>query len=375
MPTASSQPSADPAGATDGLSKAFDAAVESASLAETDFHAAAMQPETDTQPVEAETEPATEVEPGSEEAKAPAAEKATKVADPTATALTAPANWDAQRRDAFGKMDRAGQQILLDMAKGLEASFTKQSTELADDSRLAKGIRSQVSDLERQQMRNSGLNEVDAMGRLIQLNRMYSQNPTNYLRYVAQQANIDPRQAFPEFFTGQSAAPAPNGTQARTPDPNAQLYSALQPLVSEVQALRQSQQQREVQTAEQAIAGFRDGKAADGSALRPHFQAVENEMASLLQTPQLKGIADFGQRLQRAYDIAVANDGTLRQGLIDAEVQKQLAARQLTDRQKQDVAKARKAMAPVRSQPTGSVTAKSKGLDAALTRAFSDTGV
>ncbi len=377
MPTASSQPSADPAGETDALSKAFEAALGSTDMDEAAFAEPAMAPAKSTEPVERKAKPATEDDSGAdEEAKAGKAEPE-GTAEP---ALAPPANWDAQRREAFGKMNAAGQKAMLDMAKGLEADFTKRTTEHAEERKLAAGIKSLITDEHRRQMRESGMDEVGGVGYLLKLNDYARTNPREYARWFVQQARIDPRQLFPEAFAG-TAQPQPQGSpqgqpQAQRPaDPTPQFYSALNPLIETVQGIRQELQQSKVKSADRAIANFRDAKGQDGTALHPHLTVVEREMTQHLSSPALQQIEDFGERLQRAYDIAVANNSDLRTQTLESEVQKRLAKAQADERQKAELAKARKAKAPVRSQPTGPVTAKKTSLDDTLRQVMSESGV
>lgn len=378
MTTASGQPNADNAGEKDALSQAFEAALGSTDMDEAAFAEPAMAPAKSKEPVERETEQAAEREPGSEEAKAPSSE-APKDAQ-LETAQSAPAHWDAQRREAFGKMDAAGQKLVLETVKALEGDYTRKSTELADDKRLATGIKSLITDEHRRQMRESGMDEVGGVGYLLKLNDYARTNPDEYVRWFVQTARLDPRRLFPQAFAG-TAQPQPQGGPQgqpqgqRQPDPNPQFYSALNPLISTVQGIQQKLQQSEFKSADRAILNFKDAKGQDGTQLHPHIGTVEREMISLLQSQPLQQIEDYSDRLQRAYDIAVANDPTLRKQTMDAEVQRQLAAAQADQRKKDELAKARRAKAPVRSQPTGPVTAKKQSLDETLRQVMSESGV
>lgn len=378
MTTASGQASPDNAGASDGLAKAFEAALESTDLGNAEFEAAAMQPTEKTEPVDSEPEQAAEAEPGATEEKAPPEAPAEIAAAPV---TAPPAHWDAQRREAFGKLPAAGQKIVLDTVKSLEGEFTRKSTELADDKRFAQGIRSLISEQDRQQLRNSGMDEVAGISRLMELNRAFTQSPAGYLRWALQTTGLDPRQVFPEHFAGTGTTPAqqqaPNGAaQRQQPDPNTQqIYSALNPLFATVQGIQQELQQTKLTSATRVIANFKDAKDASGASLHPHLAAVERDMVEHLNSPALKRIEDYGERLQRAYDIAVANNGDLRSQSVEAEVQKRLAAAQDAERKKADLAKAKRAKAPVRSQPSGPVTVKPKGLDGAVRNAMDQAGV
>ncbi len=375
MTTASGQATPDNAGETDGLAKAFELALESTNLADADFHDEAMAPSSKakSEPVDSEPEQADEAESGVTESK-PAGEAAAK-AEGQEPKAEAPAHWDAPRREAFGKLNAAGQKIVLETVKSLEGEFTRKSTELADERKFAQGIKSLITDEHRRQMRESGMDEVGGVSYLLRLNDAARSRPVDYARWFFQQARIDPRQVFPEYLTGNGQAQAqPQGGQ-RPADPNTQLYSVLNPVIDQVQGLIQERHQERLQTADEAIAAFKDAKASDGSAVHPHLSAVEQAMTRWLKQPELQSIRTFSARLQRAYDLAVADDPTLRQQSFDAEVQKRVNAAQDAARKKTDLAKAKNARAPVRSQPDSPVKMKPKTLDDALRQAMDAAGV
>jgi len=371
MTTASGQAAPDNAGDEGGLAKAFEAAVESVNLGETDFHEAAGEPSVKPteQPVEDATEHAAEAESGGEE-KETEGEAAQASQEPT---VAAPAHWDAQRREAFGKLPPAGQKIVLDTVKALEGDFTRSRQELADKARFADNIQSLLTDEHRRQMRESGMDEAGGVSYLLRLNDYARAKPNEYARWFFGTTRLDPRQVFPEYFAGngQAPQPPPQGQAQRGPDPNQQLYSAINPLIAQVNGLVQERHNERLQTADQAIAAFREAKSQDGQPVHPHMATVEQGMLRWLQQPALQQIQNFEARLQRAYDLAVNEDPQLRTQAIDAEVQRRLTAQ----RKAADVNKAKTARAPIRAQPNSPVTVKPKGLSAALDRAFGEVGV
>lgn len=368
------------AGEGDGLSRAFDAALESVDLDKAGFHPAAgdgepVDLETDKQLVDAKgDEPADSAE---TDADKPDAKDAGQNAD--AAAPEPPANWDAKRKEAFAKLPPEGKTLALSMAKDFEAEFTRKSTELARDSEMAKGIRSLVTDEHRRQMAAGGIrNEVEGIARLIQLNDFATRDAPGYIRWVIGQTGLDPRQIFPEYFTGsaqtgQDGQPLQQQAPGRpAPDPQSQqVYNALGQVMTRLETIDQRNRERELETAANAINRFASETDEAGQAKRPHFDKVYPSIVELCQQPKFLAIKDMGERLARAYEAAVALDPDIRTLELDSEVQRRLAARQ----KQEDVAKARKARAPIRAAPTGPMAAKPKSLDGALAEAMNLHGV
>ncbi len=373
------------AGEQGGLARAFDAAVAELDIDEAGFAPAAMEPTpevTDEQPVdETASEPAPEAKP-----KAPVKTKAKEgkpvSTEPTAQpSLAAPANWDANRKAAFDKLGAPeAKQAMLDMAKGLESDYTKKSTELANEARYAQAVRSLVTDEHRRQMAAGGFkSEVEGIAHLVKLNDWATKDFPGYVRWAVEQfSQGNPaaalRQIFPDAFTG-STEGQPGAQPAPQPAIDPRIKQAYDPILrqimAEVQGLKQGSQQAQERAADRVIANFRDETDEAGQAKRPHFAQVEQRMIGLLQTPGFQNIEDMGERLQQAYDAAVALDPTIRKQVIDSEAQRRADELRKAD----EVARARRARAPIKATPSGPATKPMKGLDGALKQAMDLHGI
>ncbi len=397
MPSTVSSPEGS-AGEGGGFKAAFDAAVADVGMPDEDFHAAAGDPEPELpaeEPAEETTEPEPETKPVvakpvkvkahvrniKEQAKA-AAPAVAPVAEP---ALAAPANWDASRKAVFDKLPPEGRKVLLDMSKGLEAEHGRKSTALSDDVNFARSVAALVTPEHRQQMAAGGIKTIaEGLGELIKLNDYASRDFPGYVseiltRYGGGAPIADVlRQLFPDAFTG-SAEAQPGAQPAPRPatDPLIrQVYDELRATKQRLDGFerRQTDAQRtqELSTADRAIAKFRSEVDDAGNPRRPYLTPeIEEKMVGLLGTPMIASNPDLGERLQLAYDAAIGIVPSVRQQFLDSEKQRWLAEQTKAT----DVAKARRARAPINSAPSGPAGKPAKGLDGSLRQAMNLHGI
>jgi hypothetical protein len=227
-------------------------------------------------------------------------------------------------------------------------------------------VKSLIRDDHREQLRQVGMSEVDGINHLLKLNDYATKDPAGYVRWVMTQARIDPRQAFPEYFT------AGQDGQAYQPP---QIDPQFQQLQATVQTLQQREQARErdsrdrdareyelrKSSAVDVIAKFRDATDESGTPAHPYFHQLEEVIAQLCKYhPTIKDIPDISERLAEAYETAVSGNKDLRKSVLESEV-----ARAKAEQRKQaDVDKARRAAPAIRtSVPTSGLKGKSRSLD------------
>lgn len=308
--------------------------------------------------------------PGEQEAAA--AEAAAPNAAPSEGVL-APAHWDPQTREAFAKLPTPeAQKAMVDMAKRFEATVTRKTQELAEDRRFAESVRAIIDDNDRAQLRQAGMSEAQGIQRLVELNRYATQDPAGYVRWLVQSARLDPSQLFPELSTGAPRQPGQAPAQPSA-DPNFnRIMQALDQVNSRVESYERQQQeaaareqQAQLAQAEATIQRFATAVDDAGQPLHPFFDRVRDTMLDLLATPRLQRIGDYGDRLAKAYQMAVAEDPDLYSGAINTEVQRKEAER----RKREEVEKAKRARPAVSDAPTVAPVSAPKGLDAALKQA------
>lgn len=364
--------------ANTALDAAFDKAFSDVTASDEDFApAAAGKPPTDETPDDATvTEDAAAADEG-DEGQTDKSEEAGEETTPVETepAQTAPEHWSAADREAFGKLPVDAQKLLMGVAKNLEAGFTRKSQELSEDRNFAQTVRSLASPAHMQQLRNAGF--VDARGNpdlaqgfrhLLSLQDYATRDLPGYIRWVAQQGQLQPQQIFPQLTGGEQPA---EGEQPEAPqlDPyTQQLYGTLQQLSTRLDSFEHQQQESQNRLAANAIDAFRAAADASGQPLYPHMPKVENAMVQILASdPDVRAVPDLGERLKRAYELAVYRDPSIRSELIDAEVRTRMAQ---TAKQA-ELAKAKRAKAPIQTgAPVNEAAPKPKTLEEATHQAF-----
>lgn len=280
----------------------------------------------------------------------------------------APQHWPAQRRETFAKLPPDAQRAMLDMARDLEAGFTKNSSELADDRKLAQGIRALISDGHRAQMQRSGLSEIDGIGRLLQLNDFATRDTPGYVRWVAQQAGLRPEDVFPQL-AGQDGHADP----AQPQDLTQQLGPFLQPVYDKLDQWERERQETTRTTIRNALRQFREAKDESGNPAHVYLPRVEADLVRILTTPDIASIPDYGERLSRAYELAIYANPDVRKEVMEAE----FAKREAEKLKQADTAKAQRAKPAVSQMdraPNGQFRGK-QSLDDIIERAAADAGL
>lgn len=292
------------------------------------------EPEADTdavaEPVASET-PAVEPEPQAETSQAARDEKgrfAPKVTEPVEAkepappvepvpVRKAPSSWKPAAQEAFLKADRGEAltpeeiKLLTAEAERRESDFHKGVSEFKSHSERAKAYDAAIAPYQ-QHLQRLGVDAPTAINALMRADMtLRTSDPATKAQYFAQLAReygID---------LGQVQQPQPQ-------DPQTQY------LMQQLQELRQSQQlwQNQVQQQEQMRA--QQELQSFATAEKPHFDAVRNDMADLLETGKAKD-------LNEAYEMAVWMRADVRQSLIEkqlADAQKKAMEQAQTQRAK-----------------------------------------
>lgn len=211
-----------------------------------------------------------------------------------------------------------------------EPDVSREAEDRSDDLRLAEGVRGILTEDVRRQLQASGLNEVEGLAHLVELNRIATREPARYLTMVAEhvrQAGIDPAEALG------LAASAEEGE-----DRNARLGRELAAMKQAFASFRSETLERTradaLAAAEDQIRAF--GEAADeaGRPRRAHMAALEPVMARLIASGE-------AQSLEEAYDQAQWMVPQVRDALIaerDSEAARAIEAK--TSLEARDAARA-----------------------------------
>lgn len=240
-----------------------------------------------------------------------------------------PEDWSKEQVERFNKLDAEGQALVLQQHKEFKQAFTRKSEELSDSARFAETIRKEFEPY-RRDLNMMGLNEDQAVRQLLTLNDYARKDPAGYIKWVAEQANVD--------LAGLAGNGQNQDDELTDPETRAlkkeiaTLRDQVQQLGGTVKEQQTSQQQQSAQAVQNTIQEFRQAQDESGNPKHPHFDKVEAHMAALLS----QGAAS---NLQDAYDQAVwANPETRKQVMKDQDRRKEQS-------RKKEVEKARKASA------------------------------
>lgn len=264
--------------------------------------------------------------------------------------LEAPGHWPREDREAFEKLDRTTQELLVKRDKTWEGQTTRKSQELSEKAKFAEDVQGLFDEATRNQMALRGMDERAAIRQLVAAQQFATKDPVGYIKWFAQNSGVELGQLAP-----------------RAEGEDDDLDPSFKPFVSRIDGIEQtlqhwmtSQQQNQQSTIDRTVQSFRDAKSEDGTALHPHFDRLKVRMGALMEhDPTLKAMQDGPEKLQQAYDMVLYTDPELRQQTLEQEKQKALDA----ERKKQDAEKAKRAKSPKDTNPSGGRATKPTGLD------------
>lgn len=230
-------------------------------------------------------------------AEAPEATEATAPQVEAQPPRRAPSSWKPAAQEAFLKADRGESltpeevRILTQEAERRESDFHRGVSEFKNHSERAKAYDQAIAPYQ-QHLQSLGVDGPTAFRHLIQADyTLRTSDPVSkaqYFRNLANQYGVD------------------LNIEPQHVDPQTQY------LMGQLNELRQQQQlwQNQVATQEQTRANQELTQFATDE--RPHFDAVRNEMATLLETGSAKSLQD-------AYEMAVWMRPDIRQTLLDQQ--------------------------------------------------------
>lgn len=264
------------------------------------------EPAATVEPTEAEKPVAASDKPRDEAGRfAPKAEKETLPSEPAPSPAPVPernpfSSWKPAAQQALMKAER-GEPLTADELKLLkteaerrESDFHKGVSEFKTHSERAKAYDQAIAPYQ-QHLQKLGVDAPTAINALMRADvTLRTSDPVTKAQYFAQLA----REYGIDLAQVQNPQPV---------DPQTQF------LMQQLNELRQSQQMWQNQVQQQEQMRVQQELQSFQTAERPHFDAVRNDMADLLETGKAKS-------LQEAYDMAVWMRPDVRQSLIDQQL-------------------------------------------------------
>lgn len=245
-----------------------------------------------------------------------------------------PQHWDDELKKAFSALPSEGKKAMRQLAKNLEGGFTRKSQELSDQARYAQAVRSLIDEPTRAQIASSGLNEIQYLQYLHQLQQRASQDPKGYAKWVIQQLGVTPADLGFSPANREEEQPD-NSLEQLLSDPKVkQLEDRLSQWETRwserekaEQTIRWSQQQQLDRALLGQIQNFRQ-TLDDGGQLRfPHFDQIQNQMGEIMRSyPQIADMPDGQEKLAAAYEAAMWAHPELRTSQLEIERKRAVAA-------------------------------------------------
>jgi len=296
--------------------------------------------------------------------------------EPAKGSLEAPRQWKKEWREKFEKLTPEAKEILLERDREYNKGFTKNAQEHAEVRRFSEGVKSAFQPHHRQQMAQTGLDDVGAVKYLLAQHDAFNSDPVGFVATTAKQVG-DPLKFLSAVAQRAGVSLDASASQAAQAQP-AQAADAAEWVDPQVIELRKQldetrQQlggitqylQTQTQTAAQREATMREaqerqwqGRVAteienfvgatddQGNLLYPHAEDVQQQMAVLLASePTLAKLkySDPARALQEAYQHAVYLNPQIRESVIEAEKARALAAKEAEWRQQFQTAQAAQA--------------------------------
>ena len=202
---------------------------------------------------------------------------------PAPEVLEPPTHWPADQRETFVSLPRVTQEWLLNRDKEMSETYTRKTTDLANQRKEVDEFNN-VLEPYKQRMELAGIRPSQAIQQLLAAQRFLETNPTDALKWLAQQYQVD------------LSGFAPKEEESYVDPTVKALKDELNQIKSQLQFREQAQRQQSTQEVQQTIKTFAETKAEDGSLKYPHFERVKAQMAPMVAE---------GKTLEQAYADAI----------------------------------------------------------------------
>lgn len=250
--------------------------------------------------------------------------EATAAPEPAQPVIEAPASWSAEKKAIWATLPPEAREYIAQR----ESDAHKAISEKGARAKLADELEAAVGDYKTALIADHG-SLPRAVNTLVNIAMQAGADPAAFVRWFSQQHRLDLAQLA--------------GVQGQAQAPQDQRYTAVE---QEVATLKQQLEQQQMAVTSSTIQAFAEAKDASGKPMRPHFNAVREEMGRLMQ-------AGIAETLDAAYAKAIrTNDAAW--ATVQAEEASARAA-------KQQAEQARAAKAAADAKRAASVNVKSVG--------------
>lgn len=262
------------------------------------------------------------------EADAPAEQNVDQTAETqveqVAPAIDAPISWSAEQKAKWASVPPDLQTYISQRDKESHDAFTRAGQQIKAFEPISKVIEQYG-----ETFRRNGLQPHDGIARMMAVHEMLENNAPAAIKEIAKAYGVD--------LSGQAEQ---NAT------PEGEKIAALEARLAKAESHLTAQQRQALSVEQNALAR----EIADFAKDKPHFEAVRNVMAGLMNSGAAETLAD-------AYDKATYADPTIRQSIL-ADQQKANEAKRKEEESKRVAAAKKAAGVNVKSSPGASPGAK-----------------
>ncbi|PKR56350.1 hypothetical protein [Thalassospira lohafexi] len=234
-------------------------------------------------------------------------------------AIDPPVSWSAEAKAKFAELPPEVQQEVLKRESDFERGIAQKGQELST-------LRQQTSEMEQalspvmSAWQQNGIPPAVGVQRLVAADAYLQRDPVGGLQQIAQAYGVD----LQSLVDGEGQ-PAPV---------NPHIQAQLQAHDNFIRNFQQQQQQSETDRIVSDIDSFASATGADGKPAHPHFEAVFDDIKTMLPAvKQANPTAPVADLLKQCYDKAVWGNPTTRDAILKAE-RDQTAQKQTAEKSK-----------------------------------------
>lgn len=290
-----------------------------------------------------------------------------------------PQHWPEADKKAFSALPPDAQSIIKRLAKDLEGGFTRRSQELSDKAKYADAVRTLIDDATRQQIAATGMNELQYLQYLHQIQQYAARDPKGYAKWAIQQLGVSPEDLGFRTTQPDTQENPEQSLEALLSDPKVKL---LEERLAQFEAklterekaelwARQSAQAQQERALVNQIQTFRAQQDDNGQLKFPHFDKLQRQMGEIMNSyPEIAQMPEGQEKLAAAYEAAMWAHPELRSSQL--EIERKMAVAKAEKAREADRAKRVTAVKPATSVATQS--AKPKSLDDIIRDAMAQHG-
>ena len=220
------------------------------------------------------------------------------------------AHWADDQKSAFAALPREAQEVLLVQAQEIERGYGQKFQALANERKLAEGIRSAIPPQLRKTMEAKGLDELGVFATLLNYQQHAMRDPVGYVRNFIATNRIDPRHLFAQAQPGSGGSGASqahqNGQPAQADFRSHPMFAAMMAEIAQLKdAVTYDRQQRaedDDRRRNDELSQVLAEKDEGGNSRYPYIRILADPMAQIIESdPERYSSMGIPEQIADAY--------------------------------------------------------------------------